>query len=102
MIPANLIFLSFVVGRENIVDAHDSSVLVSSFCAYVENCHGELVVKIAETKFSPYIFLSWVTSIIPSMGFTSNSWHISLNLSLNLGSDLISFLYFLANSLRLL
>ena len=91
-----------MVSCQDVGNAHDSSVLVSGFGADVEDCHGELMVEVTEAKLGPKIFFSFVTSGIPSIGLTSNSWHISLNLSLNLGSDLISFLYFLAKSLRLL
>ena len=78
-----------MIGLEDVGDPHDASVLMSGFCADVEDGHSELVIKISESEFCPYIFFGYVWFGLPSMGLTSNSWHISLNLSLNLGSDLI-------------
>lgn len=90
-----------MIGRKDVINAHDSSILVSILGADVQHNHGQVVVEISEAQLRPYVLLSFMVLSLPSMGLTSNCWHISLNFSLNLGSDLISSLYRLAKSLRL-
>lgn len=90
-----------MIRGQYILNSHDSSVLVAVLGADIEDDHREVVIEIAKTELGPYVFLSCIAKTVPSMGLTSNYWHISLNFSLNLGSDLISFLYRLANSFKL-
>lgn len=91
-----------MVSVHNIGYSHDASVLVPRLGANVEDCHSQLMVEVSEAKLCPKILLGYLAEFVPSMGLTSNSWHMSLNLSLNLGSDFISSLYLLANSFKLL
>lgn len=90
-----------MIGGQYILNPHDSSILVAVLSADIEDDHREVVIEVSEAKLGPYIFLSCIAKAVPSMGLTSNYWHISLNFSLNFGSDLISSLYRLANSFRL-
>jgi hypothetical protein len=90
-----------MIDIQNIIYPHNSSILMSILGADIEYNHGQIVIEITEAKFCPDILLSYIVECVPSMGLTSNYWHISLNFSLNLASDLISALYRFANSLRL-
>jgi hypothetical protein len=75
--------------------------LVAGARADIEDGHGQLVVEVAEAQLGPDVLLGCVGRGVPSMGLTSNSWHISLNFSRNLGSQRISSLYLRANWERL-
>lgn len=71
-ILGDLVFLSFVVGLENITNPHNATVLMPSLGTYVKHCHDQLMVEVTKTKLSPNIFLSCVNEMVPSIGLTSN------------------------------
>jgi hypothetical protein len=78
-----------MIGSKDVINAHDAAVLMTVLGADVEYDHRQVVVEVAEAQLRPDVLLSCVLRSLPSMGLTSNSWHISFNFSLNLGSDLI-------------
>lgn len=47
-----------MVGREDVVDPHDASVLMAAFGADVQHDHSEVVVEVAEAQLSPDVLLS--------------------------------------------